>query len=434
MSYLNHVVTTKGFIHSFERSAQILKRFWMGRRKFLQMIAFLQKNLNGDAKITFCVTASLLAENASLFRKLRQMGHDVAAHGYIHTDMKNKSRKEQIEIIRKCSHTFGQFRMPVSGFRCPYLSYNRDTLDVLQRGGFAWTSNNMVLWHSGNGNGRKHLNKINSLYSIGYAETNRMLPRSLNNCLDIPITGPDDEMLLERFRVRKKGKIAETWINILHKTHERGELFHLLFHPERFHRIGDCIKEIVSALKALDGSIWVASLMEITEWWKSRQAVSWEHERLRDGTWRTWVKLPPRTTAIMRTGGQVPPAEPFYGDYVRVEPVESRNCMRAFLSPEGRKGTIGLASTCSVEAETFLRDEGFLVERSSAPLDHPLFVDGYHTFSRKDEADLLAKVERSTFPVLRLWRWPDGKRSSFTISADVDSVTLMDFVRRAIKF
>ena len=55
-------------------------------------------------------------------------------------------------------------------------------------------------------------------------------------------------------------------------------------------------------------------------------------------------------------------------------------------------------------------------------------------FTTKDEGALLAEIEKAPLPLLRMWRWPDGMRSSFTISADVDSVTLMDFVRRAWQF
>lgn len=404
------------------------------------MISFLQKNMNGDAKITFCVTASLLSENVLLFRRLRQIGHDVAAHGYIHTNMKNKSRKEQIEIIRKCSRTFDRFRMPVTGFRCPYLSYNSDTLDVLRNGGFAWTSNNMILWQNGTLGKSKRvddrsLTKIRTLYNIEYAEQHAVLPRFRNDCLDIPITGPDDEMLLERFRIKKKKKIAAIWMDILQQTHSRGELFHLLFHPERFYHIKDCIKEIVEGLKLFEEPVWAASLSEITEWWKARRTFSCEHERTADGRWRTWVRIPERATMLEKPDGENGNGRtPFYRNYVQVQPDESRNGCHTFDFTRGLKATIGLSEGCSKEAERFLKDEGFLVERTSHPEDHPVFVDDYRAFSAADEPTLLAQVENSAAPLLRLWRWPNGAKSSFTISADVDSVTLMDFVRRALKF
>lgn len=440
MNYLSHVVTTKGVVHSVERSAQILRRFLMGRRRFLQMVSSLEKDLNGSAKITFCVTACLLAENAVLFRRLRQIGHDVAAHGYIHTNMKNKTRKEQIEIIGKCSNIFEQFRMPITGFRCPYLSYNKDTLDVLQRGGFSWTSNNMILWSNGlngggNDHGRRSLKKISDLYHIESGDQTAALPRFKNKCLDIPITGPDDEMLLERLRIRKREKIVEIWMNVLEKTHDRGELFHLLFHPERFDQVGGCIREIIDRLGRFDRPVWVASLREITEWWRHRAGLSWEHERLCDGSFRTWVSLPSRATMLMKQqdsglNGQ----KSFFGNYMPAPPAEYRNGKTAFPCYKGKKSTIGLSRDCSADAETFLREEGFMAERSSNPEEHAIYVRGYENFSRADELRLLAEIEGSPFPALRIWRWPDGMQSAFTISADVDSVTLMDFVRRALQF
>ena len=119
--------------------------------------------------------------------------------------------------------------MPVSGFRCPYLSYNNDTLEVLQRGGFEWTSNNMILWRNGNGrngkDGCRSLKKIGALYNIEYGEIRPALPRFRDRCVDIPITGPDDEMLLERFKVRKKAKIAEVWTNVQCAGRTSGENF-----------------------------------------------------------------------------------------------------------------------------------------------------------------------------------------------------------------
>jgi hypothetical protein len=114
----------------------------------------------------------------------------------------------------------------VSGFRCPYLSYNEDTIDVLRRGGFAWTSNNMILWANGFMGDRGHreraiLRKISNLYHIDHASSHPALPRLRDLHLDIPITGPDDEMLRERCKIRKRARITEVCSNILRQTYER---------------------------------------------------------------------------------------------------------------------------------------------------------------------------------------------------------------------
>ncbi len=47
---------------------------------------------------------------------------------------------------------------------------------------------------------------------------------------------------------------------------------------------------------------------------------------------------------------------------------------------------------------------------------------------------LLEVVDNSNFPLLRLWRWPHGAQSAFSISSDVDSIDLPDFFRRFINF
>ncbi len=136
---------------------------------------------------------------------------------------------------------------------------------------------------------------------------------------------------------------------------------------------------------------------------------------------------------VKRTGGP-DEGEAFFGDYALAAPMESRNGHTAFSSPGERRGTVGLSVRCAAEVEVFLREEGFLAERTSVPDEHAVFIDGYPTLSGGDEAALLSEIEASPNAVLRLWRWPDRKRSAFTISADVDSITLMDFVRRAMRF
>ena len=79
-----------------------------------------------------------------------------------------------------------------------------------------------------------------------------------------------------------------------------------------------------------------------------------------------------------------------------------------------------------------LVDEGFLVERSEQCSAHSLYLEGYESFEERDKLPLLQHIDKSPLPVLRLWRWPNGARSAFTISSDVDAIALMGFVRRSL--
>jgi predicted deacetylase len=97
---MRHVVATKGWLRSVERSGQIVSRFTLGRQRFEAMIDALERDMPAPLlKITFCVTARLLGQHADLIKRLRAQGHDLAAHGYFHTDMAKKSRAEQDEIL-----------------------------------------------------------------------------------------------------------------------------------------------------------------------------------------------------------------------------------------------------------------------------------------------------------------------------------------------
>jgi peptidoglycan/xylan/chitin deacetylase (PgdA/CDA1 family) len=436
MSYLNHVLVTKGFVHSFERSAQILRRFFRGKSMFNRMITNLERDFGDQqAKITFCVTASLLNGNLRLFEKLRGMGHDIAAHGYVHTDMSRKTRKEQIEIIRRSYGTFYQHRIPISGFRCPYLSHNNDTLDIIKLSAFKWTSNRMVLWgdlvnHRRPFNGA--MEKIGRLYNIEDASQTLVLPRIDGNLIEIPISGPDDEMLFERLRVKNKKKMGNIWFKMLQETHERGELFHLLFHPERFRYIKDIMKEIISRSANLNPPVWIASLKEITDWWKEKEAFQWHQEEVRAGAWRTWVQVPRGATMLMKAS--VNGGKGFYRDYEKILPAEERDNTSSFICTDEMKGTVSISPNSTREMENFLTGEGFIVERTTGPQNGSLFIDGNSNFTDQDKRSLLDTIDCSPFPVLRMWRWPNGTRSAITISADVDGVTLMDFVKRALSF
>ena len=443
MSYLNHVVTTKGFIHSFERSAQILKRFCMGRRKFLQMISFLQRDLDGGAKITFCVTASLLWENALLFRKLRQMGHDVAAHGYIHTNMKNKSRREQIDIIRKCSRAFAQFRMPVSGFRCPYLSYNDDTLDVLQRGGFAWTSNNMILWPNGSGRRQRpgeqdpeqdHQPLQHRLCGQppGPAEVQGPLPRHTRS------RARTTRCSSRGSGSRRRRRSSEVWMNVLRQTHEKGRAFPSplpprALSPHKGLHQGDR-RRIEAVRRARMGRVPHGDHRMVEAAEGPRLRARGDGRRLRQDVGKDAGEGHDagKAAAAGRPAGA---RQPFFGSYVLARPVDRRNGSEAFPCVEGTEGHHRpLGARCSRRRRC---SSGRRASSSSARPSrrarrfHRRLP---HVLARRTRRPCSPEIEDSPFPVLRLWRWPDGMRSAFTISADVDSVTLMDFVRRAMKF
>jgi hypothetical protein len=56
-----------------------------------------------------------------------------------------------------------------------------------------------------------------------------------------------------------------------------------------------------------------------------------------------------------------------------------------------------------------------------------VFLDGEATLT---EREALQRVEETSAPLVRLWRWPDGAPSAVTIAGDLDALRLTDYLAR----
>lgn len=397
-TYLKHILETKGFFHAGERLAQVISRFSQGRRRFAQMLSCLEKDFaNKEISITFCVSASVLKRNQDLIERLQNLGHKVAAHGYYHTRMTNLSKDQQAEVLKSSHHFFSELGFPVSGFRCPYLNYNQDTIEAFQSSQYQWTSQQLIFWDNGfNG----QVDRLFSLYNTSTAEETLSLPNFKGKILEIPITAPDDEILYERCRIRDANAISETWCDVLDQTYKGGELFHLLFHPERFPYFKEAILRVIQKVQALQPFVWTPSLEELTKWWQRRAQMEWRLKASVSGGWTVWIKAPKEATILLKSPNlkaeswRVLPDEndsetsfSVYKDYVQVRPLEQGETDSKYPAGNSKKHLIGLAWSCPDNLEQFLREEGFLVERSGNPQDYSLFMSGKDELLRL-ESDL----------------------------------------------
>jgi len=445
LTYLKHILETKGLFHGAERLVQIVTRFSRGRRRFRDMIACLERDfLNKEIDITFCVSSSVLKRNWDLIERLQNLGHKVAAHGYYHTRMTNYSKDQQAEILKKSYQCFSDLGFSVSGFRCPFLNYNQDTIEAFESSQYQWTSQQLIFWENGfNG----QVNRLFSLYNTTTATESLSLPNFNGKILEIPITAPDDEILYERCRIRDVDTIIKTWCDLLDQTYRHGELFHLLFHPERFPYFKDAMLRVIKKVKQLQPFVWTPSLDELTKWWQRRAQIKWSLKTSASDAWTVWIKAPKEATILLKSPNlkaesrRVLPDEndsetllPVYKDYVPVRPLEQGETESKYPAGTLKKHIIGLAWNCPNNLEQFLREEGFLVERSGNPQDYSLFIGGKEEFTEAGKRSFLEKIDACQQPLLRIWRWPRGARAALTISADVDAIDLRDFLDRALHF
>ena len=131
------------------------------------------------------------------------------------------------------------------------------------------------------------------------------------------------------------------------------------------------------------------------------------------------VNGPAGVTILARGVELLTPAEAWDGIYRRV------GCLN-FSLRSARRPFVGVSPASSAWLVSFLRQQGYIVEIAENDLAHDVYLDRSR-FEHKDERALLALIERNSFPLVRLGRWPDGARSALCVTGDIDALTLWDY-------
>ncbi|MCH7760268.1 polysaccharide deacetylase family protein [candidate division TA06 bacterium] len=225
---------------------------------------------------TFPITATTLKRHPKLIQNLQKRGVEFAIHGYVHTDYSQLSEREHREHLQKAVRIFNQCGILFQGFRAPYLRWNGETQKAIRQFPFLWTSHQVMVWDvielkEFPPSCQKAYEKVLKLYNPQSASRHPVLPTSINGFIEIPVSIPDDEVLIDRLGIRDQDKIFEVWKKILDATHQRGELFVLQLHHERIPYCGKALEMLLHYGREMDPPIWLATLSEIALWWKKRE-------------------------------------------------------------------------------------------------------------------------------------------------------------------
>jgi len=93
---------------------------------------------------------------------------------------------------------------------------------------------------------------------------------------------------------------------------------------------------------------------------------------------------------------------------------------------------IGLSPSSSPKLAGFLRQQGYIVETVQANYNYSYYLDQAE-FTAEHERIVLAQIDGTDRPLLRLGRWPNGAHSALAITGDIDALTLWDWEVRASK-
>lgn len=369
-------------------------------------------------------TAVTVKRNSKGLEKYAAQGIEFALHGYRHIDLSQLTLEEQVTHLRRAQDVFATAGIPVTGFRAPYLRFNENLWAAAREVGLTYVSNQPLLWNVLDGESLSPTAKVAyeraiALYRPWDASEQPSLPYLHSQIVEIPVSLPDDEMLLDRLDGEANGLVEKAWQRILLQTHQQGELFTLQLHPERVVRCADALSAVLAEARVLRPPVWIARLDEIATWWRARAGANVEITDVGDEGLHLAVTGPEGTTVLARAVEVDAPTVPWADGYQRVEAM-------TFTVRAPQRPFIGLSPITSPELAGFLCQQGYIVEvsgerhRYSYYFDQAEFVAGH-------ERLLLAQIEGTGRPLVRLGRWPGDARSALAVTGDIDALTLWDY-------
>ena len=378
---------------------------------------------------SFPITAHILKRYPRLIQRLVVKEVDFAIHGYVHSDYTKLSSKNLIEHFAKSIKIFKSLNIPFCGFRCPYLKWNEEVLEVIGNLNFSWDSSQVIIWDFFKGGEVssekwKNYQKILSQYRHSDAPNCIMRPALKKNFVEIPVSLPDDDILIDRLGITNEEIIENIWEKILMATYEQGELFTLQLHPERINFCVNALESILKKARKLNPPIWIASLNDIAKWWKEKKDFSLEINERQKNRYQVKAKCSKRATILIKYSGDNNSQNDFFDGYEVTD-----NDM--FFIESSTKPIVGISENSPIALSNFLKEEGIPFEVSNNKNKYGIYLGNFNNFSECDGREVLDIINHSSSPLVRFWRWPEKAKSTLAITGDIDAITSMDFIMRA---
>jgi hypothetical protein len=429
MSPVMFLSKSRGTGNLIARIRAVLSRFGISPERFVRLLdrySTVTRTLNCTP--TFPIPAQILKRHPGLIRALCRRGVEMAVHGYIHTDYGVLPLEEQDKHFKKAVAIFNECRVSFTGFRAPFLRINDRTPRALSTNGFTYDSSYAINWDV--------LEKVEypescwedytrliDFYQSKKAQDYLALPRPVDGYIEIPVSIPDDEAIVDRLNIIDGKEISRIWQGILAQSYARGELFNIQLHPERISFCESALVDVIQKAKELVPPVWIATLKEIAAWWREKDGFSFEISPSGGNRYRIKANCTGRATILIKKCRVDREAAEWADGYQSVGAGD-------FVLESPVRPVIGVGRDTSPAALEFLKSEGYPVERGEKSGNFSIYLDGLSSFGRADERPLAARIEQSAAPLLRYWRWPDRSRSAVSVTGDIDSITLMDFVLR----
>jgi len=417
---ISMAIKGKGIANFLRRSVKIARHYGLTPRKMHRALdRFTDLLRRYECPATFPITALALRRHPQRIQQYAAEGFEFAIHGHRHVDHAQLSLTEHLDELAQAQSICEEAEIAARGFRGPYLHAAADTLMALRRRNLAYDSSQGLAWDVLDGRETPAYREGLKFYGALSAEVYPSLPELEEGLVRMPYSLPDDEALVERLPFETLAQMGAPWLAILERTCARGELFVLGLHPERIAACEGPLEAVLRAARGRSPAVWMARLDEIAAWWRARAAVEIEIAEAGVDQLHIVVNGPPGTIALARFVAIDAPTTPWADGYQQV-------AVSSFTIRAANRPFIGLAPDAPPVLVDFLRQQGYIVQISDDPQRY-----AYHlartTFMAEDQRPLLAEIEGTDKPLVRLGRWPNGARSALAVTGDVDALTLWDY-------
>jgi len=98
--------------------------------------------------------------------------------------------------------------------------------------------------------------------------------------------------------------------------------------------------------------------------------------------------------------------------------------------PADPRPFVGVPVNAPADIVSLLENEGYILDRSETAPRCGVYLSADTLSKLTDDMQLINYVAKSTGPLVRYWRWPDGAKSALSITGDLDALTLIDYTFR----
>ena len=408
MNRLRFVLSSRGLKNTVARTRQVATRFGVtADRMERRLLAYRDVVAEYGGHPSLPITAAVMDRNPRVARKLVEGGVELCVHGLFHTDMARLSAQTQEEHIRKAVGLFATHGIDARGFRSPYLKYNSATLEAVEKLGFDYDSNLPFYWEPAESLQGLSPEAADRFYDPVKYPCERSLPRYMGGVVEIPVSLPDDEILLDRMGL-PVAQVGDIWTEMAGQALKREEMLIVQLHPERIFHLEGALRRVLQFAHE-GGAFWIATLREIACWWAERVGAGVDLTPLGSGAYHA--------RAIGPAGLCLKVVEPLSG-------------VSRALGPEdevrsGCRPLVGISKKISSTLRRTIREMGYFYDITADRDSVNLYVD-----REIEVAELEASISRCPNPLLADTRWPAPFTAALAVTGDIDCLTLGDFLRR----